>query len=230
MKKSLPLKLLQLLEPYSLKYRELYDVDEEGQHIFKAVDKDPTSEFYFIIEDLKPRSDRGILVNYKPGNTDTTSSFRTWSSDNNFGEHFERWLNILRGYEEVHSFFEDPIINQYSKDYFDEFELVDENAYQLLSPKQILLLDNHLELIENKIQSIDPSNPEIPEIIEDVKELRRELSNKTRKQIVQKLAKIWAKITKQGAAFLKELLTEAKRQSIKEGIKVILDEGTKLIS
>ncbi|MDR0510463.1 MAG: hypothetical protein LBH06_05165 [Rikenellaceae bacterium] len=83
---------------------------------------------------------------------------------------------MLRKYDEVETFYDDPIIKSYAESYYSCFNITDEYANKPLSPKHILLLDEYLEFVEKKIDNYATDNNRAQ--IEDIKENVRSLKNK----------------------------------------------------
>ena len=132
----------------------------------------------------------------------------------------------MKRYETVNSFFDDPIIQSFSDEYFAEFEIIDEDAdVNPFNTHQILILDEHLEILYSKIDkyiTLD-NESQMESIKSDIRELQKNLTSKTKKWVIRNLSNIWAKMTKQSTLFLKEFLIEAKKTIIRESIKYVLE-------
>ncbi len=94
-----------------------------------------------------------------------------------------------------------------------------------------MLIDQHLEFIEENLEKYETeSNREqLQEIKNDIIVLRNNLTNQSKAWVIKHLSKTWGKLTKQGTKFLKDFLTEAKKQVIVEGVKFLLNHGTDLL-
>jgi hypothetical protein len=232
MKKKIPLMVLESLEKYVLLNGDQFEAQPHEKFLINIVDKDKNSDFYFIIEDSKVENGLKLLISLKPTNKETITGQRAWIECKDLDHYFNNWILVLKGYEKVTSFFDDPILNSFAEDYYSEFEIIDEESEtKPFKPKQILLLDEHLEKIENNLDKFktENNNVQIDDIKKDINELRNKLTSKSKKWIIKNLSTIWAKITKLGTPFLKEFLSEAKKTVIREGLKYAIEQGVNLL-
>jgi hypothetical protein len=232
MKKKIPLIVLETLEKYVELKGEQFEVVNPEKFLVKVVDKDKDSDFYFNIEDYKMENGLKLLIDWKPANKESISNNRSWCEGKQLDGFFSNWVNLLKRYETVNSFFDDPIIKSFAEEYYSEFEIIDEDADKKpFNTKQILLLDEHLESIEKSIDKFrtEKNANQLDSIKKDINELRDNLTIKSKKWIIKNISTIWAKITKQGTPFLKEFLSEAKKEIIKEGIKFMIEQGSTLL-
>lgn len=174
-----------------------------------------------------------LLIDLKPHSKLTTDNNRTWIEIKQLDRVFNSWVNLLKNYGKIDSFYDDPILKSFADDYYAEFEIIEEDAeIKPLKPKQILLLDKYLENVENSIEKFETetNKSELQVIKKEVSELRTNLTSKPKAWVIRNLSKIWAKLTKQGTQFLKEFVSETKKQAIKEGVKFIIEQGTNLLN
>ncbi|MDI5948542.1 hypothetical protein [Flavobacterium yafengii] len=232
MKKKIPLQILKTLVPFLKKESSMFEIIPQNQFLIKIVDKDKNSDFHFIIEDFKNESAFSVLVNRKPESDLATKIHRKWVNADLLEKEFQSWLNILEDYDNIKSIFDDNILEAFSNEYYSEFEIIDEDAeINPLKIKQILLLDEHLEKIQNNIEKYktDINEVEIDDIICEVIELRENLTKKSKKWVIKKLSVVWAKISKQGPVLIKEFLSEGSKYLIKESVKFIFEKGIDLL-
>ena len=233
-KKEIPLSILKTLEKFVNLKGEKFIVSDSNDFLMKIKDVDENSSFQLLIEKQEIKNGNlEILLITKPTSDNNNAPNRRWIKVEKLTDEFEKWLNILDGYEKTYTFFDDPIIKSFAEDYYIEFEVVDENAnVEPLKPKQILLLDKHLEFIEKNIGKYEneENKVQLEEIKNDVSVLRDNLTNKSKAWVIKNLSTIWAKLTKQGTKFIKEFLSESRKQAIKEGVKYLIEQGTDLIT
>lgn len=232
MKKKIPLQVLEFIEPFVDRKGKTFDTINSDNFLLKFIDKEEGSNFYFNVESYKIENGFNLLIDWKPDNKQTIANHRTWIKAENLETYFSNWLKLLEGYEKVKTVFDDPILNAFTEEYFSDFEIVEDDAdSKPFSSKQIMLLDVHLENIQKKIGKYEnpENNFEIQEIKNDVIELRYNLTKKSKEWVIKRLAKVWAKITKQGPILMKEFLSETKKNAIKEGVKFIFEHGIDLI-
>jgi hypothetical protein len=173
-----------------------------------------------------------LLIDFKPKNKSNTSNSQNWIEVKNLETYFTNWIIILEKYESISSFYDDPILKSFTEEYYAEFEIIDDDKEQPLKTKQILLLDEYLEFVENTITNFQNTDNEsqIEEIRNDVINLRENLSSKSKAWVVKNLSKIWGKLTKQGVKFMKEFLSEGRKKLIQEGIKYVVENGSDFIN
>jgi hypothetical protein len=227
-KKDLPLTILQSLQPFVNLRGEKFETLDPKEHLLKVVDQDSDSNFHFTIEEYKKGSGEKFqfLMSRSPVSHNDNGIHRNWVDISNLQPQFNTWITLLDEYENTESFFDDPIINSFKEEYYAEFEIIDEDEAEIkpLNTKQILLLDNHLEDIDQRLDKFinDKNAGDIQEIKEDIVQLRDNLTKKPKKWVVKNLSKIWAKIAKQGTKFIKEFLSESKKEIIKQSVKGLL--------
>ena len=156
-KKEIPLSILKTLEKFVHLKGEKFIVSDSNDFLMKIKDVDENSSFQLLIEKQEIKNGNlEILLITKPTSDNNNAPNRRWIKVEKLTDEFEKWLNILDGYEKTYTFFDDPIIKSFAEDYYIEFEVVDENAnVEPLKPKQILLLDKHLEFMENYMKNIE---------------------------------------------------------------------------
>lgn len=227
-KKDLPLVILKTLEPYVGLKGDKFEVIEPKENLLKVIDKDVDSDFHFTIEKYQRTQNGGFqfLMTRSPKNGNDNGQYQAWLEISGLGGQFEAWLKLLDDYETTNSFFDDPIAKSFRDEFFAEFEIIEEDAdINPLNTKQILLLDSYLDSVEAKLSEFttEQNSQDILEIKEDILQLKDNLTRKSKKWVVAKLTNIWAKIAKQGTKFIKEFLSESKKELIKQGVKGIID-------
>lgn len=227
-KKDLPLAILKALEPFVKLKGDKFEIADPKENLLKVIDKDPDSDFQFVIEKYK-KTDKGaftLLLNQKPRNQNEHGNHQTWLDVTALTKQFDTWVKLLDEYEKVDSFFDDPIAKGFKDQFYAEFELIDDEAETTpLTTTQILLLDNYLDKVDIKLRDLttDENKSDINDIQVEIKSLRENLTTKSKKWVVERLSKVWAKIAKQGTDFIKEFLSESKKELIKQGVKGLID-------
>lgn len=227
-KKDLPLVILKSLEPYVNLKGDKFEVVDPKENLLKVIDKDSDSSFHFTIEKYQQDNNGKFqfLMNRIPRNVNDNGVYQTWVEISGLAGQFEVWVKLLDEYETVNSFFDDPIAKSFKEEFYAEFEIIDEEAENVpLKTKQILFLDAYLESVDNKLTELttEQNSSEVQDIQADIILLRENLTSKSKKWVVTKLTGIWAKIAKRGTKFIKEFLTESKKELIKHGIKGLID-------
>jgi hypothetical protein len=227
-KKDLPLVILKSLEPFVNLKGDKFEVIDPKENLLKLIDKDSDSSFHFTIEKYQKDNNQKylILVNRIPSNVNDNGVYQNWIEISGLTAQFEAWVNLLDEYEAVNSFFDDPIGKSFTEEFYAEFEIIEEEVKNNpLTTKQILLLDAYLESVESKLKELtnEENSSEILDINADIIILRDNLTTRSKKWVVTKLTSIWGKIAKQGTKFIKEFLTESKKELIKQSIKGLID-------
>lgn len=231
-KKDFPLVILEALKGFVNKRGGTFEIIDPGTMLLKAIDNDDKSTFYFNIEGYeKQQTAFKLLMDRKPKSNANHGNYRTWIDVKELENQFSLWLTLLDEYNSVESFFDDPILKSFAEEFYSEFEFIDDDAQvNPLTTNQILLLDEHLEYIENNIENhvTEKNKIQLEEIKNSVIELRENLI-KPKAWVGNKLSVIWGKIAKQGPKYIKEFLVEGKKQIIIESVKFILLHGKDLL-
>jgi hypothetical protein len=234
-KKTIPLVILKAFESFVDLKGELFLVTQPENSLLKIIDNDKDSNFYFNAAQYEKQQGGAykLLIDYKPVSHIDPANSTVWIDVKDLQSYFKIWIGLLEEYAEVKSFFDDPILKSFTEEYYAEFEILDDDNAHInpLSIKQIMLIDQHLEFIEENLEKYETeSNREqLQEIKNDIIILRNNLTNQSKAWVIKHLSKTWGKLTKQGTKFLKDFLTEAKKQVIVEGVKFLLNHGTDLL-
>ena len=233
MKKQIPLAVLKAIEPFVDKRGTNYESIERASFLMKFTDLDDESNFYFNIEEFKIDRTPQLLVDWKPANRNTIANHRQWIGIEILENRFSNWVKLLEEYEKVKTVFDDPILEAYAEEYFTEFEIIDEGAdVEPFSTKHVLILDKHLTHIQKRIEKHQTNKNKIAiqEIKADAAELQKNLTKKSKKWVIKKLTRIWAKITKEGPRLMKEFLSESKKQILQEGVSLLMKNVVEIIN
>ncbi|PKP30415.1 MAG: hypothetical protein CVT99_13915 [Bacteroidetes bacterium HGW-Bacteroidetes-16] len=222
-KKKIPLAVLELLEPYLAKGIDSIRTVEPETSLLKFVDSDEKSEFHFTIEQAKYENKLLlVLVDREPRNKEIVASYRTWIDATTLENNFNDWVGLINRYNNIKSIYDDPIEKKYQDEFYADFEIIEEDAdvYSFNLAQQIWI-DNYLDKIILTIDKFDIKNEisDLQEIKESSQVLRDDLTRLSKKQIIQKLSKIWAKARKHGLIILKEIYIEFRNELIKQLIK-----------
>ncbi|MFD0765710.1 hypothetical protein ACFQZI_12680 [Mucilaginibacter lutimaris] len=207
----------------------LFYLDDSGDHLFKAVDQEKTSDFYFRISNYSEK--HGYHVTMKPGSVNDVESRSFYLKAESLDNFFKVWYNCLEEYAKFEEEDKDPFLKNLEDQFLDGLNLNDENKNEPLSVKQIFLLEENLSQIINEIRNYETeeNSEQIAEIIEDAANLRSDLGNQTKEWIAKKFSTILAKITKEGPEILKGIFKEVGKQFLTQGVKYLFEHGDKLI-
>ncbi|MDR2238281.1 MAG: hypothetical protein LBE92_19320 [Chryseobacterium sp.] len=234
-KKNLPLSVLKALEPFVDLQGKLFTIEDPGKGLLHAKDKDPSSKFYYTIENYEIAKDgREIFsINYAPKDERDVKSLTIRVYRDDLPKYFSMWVTTLENYSKVKSFFDDPVLESYENEFFSNFEFIEEDAEtRPFRTTQILQLDYLLEQVSTRlIEMVDDDNrEEVESIIAEINEVRESLPTRSQKWIAEHISKIYAKIAKQGIKFMKEFWSEGKKEVIKNVVKGLIEAGTDLLN
>ena len=227
-KKDIPLKVLEILEPFVLKKDKHYEIDYNSDSLLRFVDTETESDFYFEINKFEKDI---ITLIVKPANKSTINGSTITINSKDLETYFNNWIKILESYNKVKSVYDDPILKSFEEEYYGNFEILEEDKDKPLENNKILLLDEYLEnLVKGlEVHKTDENKNKIEEIQENIILLQENLTNNTRQEIAEKISKIFAKIKKLGTKFLKEFITEGKKQLLSKGVKFLIENAPKII-
>lgn len=229
LKKKIPLLALEKIEPFFSKQSDYFHITSPGDFLFKSVDNDWDSDFFFAIEQYKVESGSlHLLVNIKPKGSESVENTRTWITGVSLDQVFDEWVKILEKYAKIKTIYDDPIEKQYKDEFYTDFEIIDADAETTsFNINQQLWLDTYLDKVIYVIDSCETTEKksEFIELRKQTVELKNSFTNLTKKEIIEKLSWIWAKARKIGLPILKEIYVQARNEIIKQlvegNIKII---------
>lgn len=228
--KDYPVSVLNVLQRYAAKKGENYQRVKTDTALIRFEDMDRTSNFFFEISKYQDVNGKFIFISkFRPANQDRTGEGNDSGVASSLDNVFNSWVATLEKYENMANPFEipepvDPIEQQYEDEYFAEFEIMDDDAEtSSFSYAQQLRIDEYLGRVVFLLEEVKDSNntEAIEEIKQNVSELRETQTQLTKREVVKKLSKIWAKARKAGIKVAKKVIDEA----IKEGVKLLV-KGT----
>jgi hypothetical protein len=238
-KKDYSLLLIQTVERLFNKLRKF--VDENGEILelsknepFHLVieDKSKKSNFKFSISDPKQDNKNKILftTEYNPQNTVLASTKKMSAEERTINTLFDQWINLLHQYNRVKLSPEESILNEYEKEFYENFEILDEDAdtqpYEL--EKQVIIHNYFVQVIN----ILELNESENKELITEAKIIKENIPKMTKKTTVKSISSFFAKVRKKGLPLLKELLEAGKKEIFKKAIKAgfeLIGEITALI-
>ncbi len=233
-KKDYPLSLLKDISKLLKEFQKLLF---ENEDIIEAVDHEKYlvffrdkehHSFYFHVSNPNQTSDHRTFFNftYLP-QSDVTLTNKT-SFNNDFTtvvQNFNIWIQLLRQYNEINLTEEDYITKQYEEELYNDFEILDEDAH--INPfeheKQVFVY-KLLTYIETVLQEKANGEVEIQQIISETQDLKSNVQNLTKKNVVRRLSRILAKVKKHGIKLFQDVLNEGKKEIIKKALNGSFDE------
>ncbi|ERJ60452.1 hypothetical protein [Sphingobacterium paucimobilis] len=153
-KKDLPLAILKALKPFVNLKGDKFEVIAPEDALLHVVDKEPDSNFQFVIEKYQYDSSNSrfaCLITKCPKSSNDNGIQKNWINITSLTDEFNGWLKLLEEYDTTPSFFDDPILKAFQEEYYSEFEIIDDEAEtKPLNTKQILFLRDYLEELDKK--------------------------------------------------------------------------------
>ncbi len=237
-KKDLPLTLLQALNRLNVQLSKL-GVDNDDlivktfseKKLVRFDDNDNTSNFKFELVKLELSSNTPVFsVDVSPSSQNSNNSLVKRLNEKQVIAEFQQWISWLKVFDKSSLTPEEEFLKNYQEEFYTEFEIIDEDANtSTFSTEQQIFIDKYLNYMEVKLLPESEHNEEINEIVEDIKILRSELGKSTKKKVVTKFSKIFAKLRKSSIKLLGEFYQAGKKELFKRLISGGFDELTGLM-
>lgn len=149
MKKKTPLIVHRFVSKWLKRRGSLFTVNDPGNHLFVAVDKEPDTGFRFIISKYK---DEGSSVKYcvsrRPRNDRRVDEVTAWIQEHQVEAWFQKWIEVLDEYDSIESI-EDIRRSQKSvAKIFNAFNVDADLQNEYPTLPQLQRVDAHLTMLE----------------------------------------------------------------------------------
>ena len=186
-------------------------------------DKSKISDFKFRIHEPYQDNRNKILfrAEYNPTNSAVVEAKKVVTEEQSILTILAQWTNLIRSYNEASWTPEENILNEYEKEFFENFEIIDEDAdinpYEL--DKQIIIHNYFV----NVIKVLENSKEDNSELIKEAQDIKENIPKMTKKATVKRISRFFANVRKKSLPLLKEVLELGKKEIFKRGIKFVLD-------
>lgn len=220
-KKTLPLVLLKTIENLYSSVRIFVSENNDILEILKDVDleivihdKGKGSKFKFSISNPRYENNKSIFdLEYNPSSTTSINGSKLSTISDSLLTHLKNWTKLIRSYNEVNLSPEDKILNEYESEFFENFELIDEDAdtnpYEL--EKQVIIHN----FLAHTIEILSKNEKENKYLIQEAENLKESIPKLTKRTTVRQLSKLFAFIRQKSLPLLKEILVQAKKELYK---------------
>ena len=223
-KKRLPITILKSLEPYVNLVGDKFKIIDPKENLLNAIDIDNTSDFYFRIEKYEKKQSNSfhLLMDRKPKNENENEQQRNWIDIKNLENEFKTWLSLLEQYENINSFFDDPIIKSNSDKFFQKFEIIDDNAdIETFELEQQLYLEEYLNNSKEKLEKLKKNQPaekiiELEKLEKEADEIKNVLTTESKRKVMIRLSKFWGRAQKTGLQVIKEIFVSVTAEIAKK--------------
>ncbi|HJS01410.1 MAG TPA: hypothetical protein VJ780_10790 [Flavobacterium sp.] len=203
---------------------------KENDDLFYLFDKENPS-FYFRIYRPNQASDFSsrFFLDYLPHNEKTFDEYSNNLPLTQVKSSFLNWIKLLEQFNSI-DYENDNFVKIYEEEYYAEFEILDEDVDEVpFNHERQLIMYNLLSLIENRLEKENSSNKKILEVLNETKELKNNIQNLTKKDVIKRLAKILAKTKKISLKLIIDIFDVAKKEIIKKGLQEGIDLLPKII-
>jgi hypothetical protein len=212
MKKKIPLAILEALQPVADNNLDLTKTVKDTNSMFHLVDKDDNSDFYFKVTKQEARSGKlNYLVEFKPKSKDNVNAHPAWLTLEGVLTSIKQWLELLQAYNKIYTIYDDPILKSNQERFEKQFDIIDEDADTTsFDLSQQIFLDEYLNNVKSKLIALQEGRKEkevkeLEELALEAIEIQSELTKATKRQIINRLTKLWAKAQKIGLDVIKEI-------------------------
>ncbi|ASS47196.1 MAG: hypothetical protein A3D31_15220 [Candidatus Fluviicola riflensis] len=223
-KKDIPLKLVKDLKTINDSIKEETNkvdyifIHSETITNLIVHDSDENSTFTFELGNsyISSIGESYFKVTYSPTNAISNTKKSHELKKDQVISHFKSWRLLIEEYNSTPLLEEDRIISAYEEEFYSDFEILEDGSENdPFDLEKQILFDDYLKTIETKLIEYNSSDQSFTLIIEEVQELRKSLTNETKKNSIRKLSKILAKIRKLGLEVLKEVWDQTKKEIAK---------------
>jgi hypothetical protein len=237
-KKDLPLILLQALNRLNVQLTKLGIENDDlllttfsEKKLIQFNDTDNTSNFKFELVKVQLSKNNPIFsIEVSPSSQVSNNSVVKHLNEKQVIGQFQQWISWLNVFEKSHLTPEDKFLKNYQEEFYTEFEIIDDDANtSTFSRQQQIFIDKYLNYMEVKLLPESEQDEEINEIVEDIKLLREELGKSTKKKVVTRFSRIFAKLRKSSIKLLGEFYEAGKKELFKRLLNGGFDELTGLM-
>lgn len=218
-KREIPLAILYTIKPYFSKQDDKLEISE-GAGLLLIKEKAQCSDYFFEVKDYQNINGTFHLsIAHKPESQNSVNVAAKRISYNDLERHFKSWFSLLKQYDTI-DIFDDPILEKNYEEFYNKYKLVDEDAdIASFEISRILAIDDYLSQCENKLLEMKHSSEEyedaeIEELLQDVKEIKKNLTTDTKNKVVQRLSMFWGKTKKMGVSIFKELVVKISVEAV----------------
>jgi hypothetical protein len=186
-------------------------------------DKSKSSKFKFFISNphQNPQNKIFFVVEYNPRSNLSIASNKKTVEEKSVLQQLEQWTNLIRRYNEISLTPDEIILNEYEKEFYDNFEIIDEDAdthpYELV--KQVMISNYFTQVIKilkvNEVENV--------ELIKEAEDIKDSIPKMTKKTTIKRISRFFALVRKKSLPLLKEILEIGKKEFFKKAITAGFD-------
>ena len=215
----------ELLNEHEIEHEEI-DVEKEFELLrFKYRN---SGSFLFTIDDLELDSDdkASFTIYRSPKDDKSVDQDSFYLNKDEVKECFNEWIQLLERFDKIK--LQDTITEQYEDEIYDLIKIIDKDAdtTPFDTEQQIFILkylDNAQKFLEIKKDEFETA-----EIVEEIADLKKEVTRLTKNSSMARLSRILAKSKKQSMELFKELMVMFKKEIMKKVLSGGFDAFEKL--
>ncbi|RDV13038.1 hypothetical protein DXT99_21930 [Pontibacter diazotrophicus] len=226
-KKDYPLVLLKAVQKMHEDVRafveeniSVVEITRETDFEIDITDVDTESNFKFLISNPKYANQNvSILVVYSPESIESTAPRRFNIIDKSLLEHLTYWVKLVRSYDNIRTTKEEKVLREYEEEFFDKFEIIDEDAD--VKPYNLEIQLAFDKFLTHTIKVLEEDKEENQPLIDEATDFKENLTKLTKKETIRRLSKLFAKVRQKSLSLVNKIFEEAK----KEGLKRLIGGG-----
>ena len=155
--------------------------------VFTIIDSGKDSNFQFNITNPRLQGSKTIFkVIQFPASSVSVGSKGFETTGDSVLNHITGWIGLIRNYNSVKLNSEEEILDEYEKEFYENFEFIDEDGDTPFELEKQILLDNYISEVIIILQK-DAGNSELVAEAEALKEKIPKLTRKSTVKLISKL-------------------------------------------
>lgn len=213
-------KLIKDFRKFQFQNSDIITSIDDANFFIHLVDK-YDSRFYFKVSNPNQSNDfRSFFSFYYFPESD--KSFQKTSFNNEAIElfkHLNNWVKLLREYNSINYSEQDQFAKQYEDEFYAEFDILEEDAeINPFEHNRQVFIYNLLSYVERELIKSAEQDQEILSLISETQELKENIQNLSKKNLIRKLSRVFAKIKKKGLKLFIDIIDVAKKEIIKKAL------------
>ncbi len=200
-------------------------VEKNGDIIFKAEDtpfilriedKEINSDFFYEISNPRYESSKVIFtVKFGPSNINSIKAGTFHFDQASSLDYFYKWCDYIREYHNTILTPEEEVISGYEEEFYYNFEIIDDDADKIAYDLPTQIVINNFLVASVDFLGNDSSNQYLAE---EAESLRKDLSQLSKKETIERLSRFFAKVRYKSLALLKEIFDLGKKELFKKAL------------
>ena len=204
---------------------DILKVTQRNEFDILVEDTSYVSNFTFQIQNpelAKNSLDISYEFHYNPYNGVNLNSFSGKGIPKLILERLKGWTKLIRKYNEIQLTPEDSILQEYEEEFYTHFEIVEDDAdFKPFNLEQQILIDKVYDAVIVTLEEDPETNQDL---IIEAKEIKDVISTSTKKEIVSRSSKLYAKIRRFTVPVLKKFASKLNEEMIERGVDILVNK------